>query len=233
MSTVLRIAVVFEGLLRIGRLILLTRFGRQGLLRRNLITVFFTVNNPREKFSHPPRPGSPSRACRCSSASAGKHCIAHRRCHKLRTNSEEKTLENKHSAPCRGLKWNATRRCGRARRCTRQRQHNGPATRPKTFHIRACRRGGGNADLRKTAHAFWPCSTPADAMAMACGEPVGISSTRPPKRKRPPEGGRFRTGETTTQCSSSSRPSAYASGSSSSLSSSLLDTSTTNIQPSP
>ena len=93
MSTVLRIAVVFEGLLRIGRLILRTRFGRQGLLRRNLITVFFTVNNPREKFSHPPRPGSPSRACRCSSASAGKHCIAHRRYHQLRTNSEEKTLE--------------------------------------------------------------------------------------------------------------------------------------------
>ncbi|WP_340572761.1 hypothetical protein [Stenotrophomonas sp. G106K1] len=93
MSTVLRIAVVFEGLLRIGRLILRTRFGRQGLLRRNLITVFFTVNNPREKFSHPPRPGSPSRACRCSSASAGKHGIAHRRCHRLCTNSEEKTLE--------------------------------------------------------------------------------------------------------------------------------------------
>lgn len=93
MSTVLRIAVVFEGLLRIGRLILRTRFGRQGLLRRNLITVFFTVNNPREKFSHPPRPGSPSRACRCSSASAVKHGITHRRCHRLRTNSEEKTLE--------------------------------------------------------------------------------------------------------------------------------------------
>ncbi|WP_133119586.1 hypothetical protein [Stenotrophomonas sp. LMG 10879] len=93
MSTVLRIAVVFEGLLRIGRLILRTRFGRQGLLRRNLITVFFTVNNPREKFSHPPRPGSPSRTCRCSSASAGKHGIAHPRRHQLRTNSEEKTLE--------------------------------------------------------------------------------------------------------------------------------------------
>ncbi|MDV3516433.1 hypothetical protein [Stenotrophomonas sp. C1657] len=92
-STVVRIAVVFEGLLRIGRLILRTRFGRQGLLRRNLITVFFTVNNPREKFSHPPRPGSPSRACRCAFASAGKHCIAQRRRHRLRMTGEEKTLE--------------------------------------------------------------------------------------------------------------------------------------------
>lgn len=52
MSTVIGIAVVLKGLLRIGRLILRTRLGRQGLLRRNLITVFFTVNNPREKFSH-------------------------------------------------------------------------------------------------------------------------------------------------------------------------------------
>ncbi|MCR8716961.1 hypothetical protein [Stenotrophomonas indicatrix] len=93
MSTVVRIAVVFEGLLRIGRLILRTRFGRQGLLRRNLITVFFTVNNPREKFSHPPRPGSPSRACRCAFASAGKHCIAQRRRHQLHMIGEEKTLE--------------------------------------------------------------------------------------------------------------------------------------------
>ncbi|MBH1463461.1 hypothetical protein N7676_21565 [Stenotrophomonas sp. GD03993] len=57
MSTVIRVAVVLKGLLRIGRLILRTRLGRQGLLRRNLITVFFTVNNPREKFSHPRHPG--------------------------------------------------------------------------------------------------------------------------------------------------------------------------------
>ncbi|WP_295556226.1 hypothetical protein [uncultured Stenotrophomonas sp.] len=56
-STVIWVAVVLKGLLRIGRLILRTRFGRQGLLRRNLITVFFTVNNPREKFSHPRLPG--------------------------------------------------------------------------------------------------------------------------------------------------------------------------------
>jgi hypothetical protein len=56
MSTVIGIAVVLKGLLRIGRLILRTRLGRQGLLRRNLITVFFTVNNPREKFSHPHHP---------------------------------------------------------------------------------------------------------------------------------------------------------------------------------
>ena len=92
-STVVRIAVVFEGLLRIGRLILRTRFGRQGLLRRNLITVFFTVNNPREKFSHPPRPGSPSRACRCAFASAGKHGILQSGHHQLCAISEEKTLE--------------------------------------------------------------------------------------------------------------------------------------------
>jgi len=92
-STVVRIAVVFEGLLRIGRLILRTRFGRQGLLRRNLITVFFTVNNPREKFSHPPCPGSPSRACHCAFASDGKHSIARHRHHQPRMIGEEKTLE--------------------------------------------------------------------------------------------------------------------------------------------
>ncbi|HYQ23880.1 hypothetical protein [Stenotrophomonas sp.] len=63
LSTVIRIAVVLKGLLRIGRLILRTRFGRQGLLRRNLITVFFTVNNPREKISHPP-PAERLRQCR-------------------------------------------------------------------------------------------------------------------------------------------------------------------------
>ncbi|WP_144435797.1 hypothetical protein [Stenotrophomonas indicatrix] len=50
MSTVLRIAVVFEGLLRIGRLILRTRFGRQGLLRRNLITVFLLSTTPAKNF---------------------------------------------------------------------------------------------------------------------------------------------------------------------------------------
>jgi len=77
MSTVGRIAVVLKGLLRIGRLILRTRFGRQGLLRRNLITVFFTVNNPREKISHP-RPSKCRQRHR--RAASCQPCIAHRQC---------------------------------------------------------------------------------------------------------------------------------------------------------
>ena len=50
MSTVIRVAVVLKGLLRIGRLILRTRLGRQGLLRRNLITVFGRVNTSAKFF---------------------------------------------------------------------------------------------------------------------------------------------------------------------------------------
>jgi len=78
MSTVGRIAVVLKGLLRIGRLIRRTRFGRQGLLRRNLITVFFTVNNPREKISHP-RPSERRR--HRHHAAPSRPCIAHRQRH--------------------------------------------------------------------------------------------------------------------------------------------------------
>ena len=65
MSTVIWVAVVLKGLLRIGRLILRTRLGRQGLLGRNLITVFFTVNTRAGKFSgrdgRPPPAGARSR----------------------------------------------------------------------------------------------------------------------------------------------------------------------------
>ncbi|UUS14523.1 hypothetical protein NMB32_23545 [Stenotrophomonas sp. CD2] len=50
MSTVIRVAVVLKGLLRIGRLILRTRLGRQGLLRRNLITVFLLSTTPAKNF---------------------------------------------------------------------------------------------------------------------------------------------------------------------------------------
>ncbi|WP_318317732.1 hypothetical protein [Stenotrophomonas maltophilia] len=50
MSTVIWVAVVLKGLLRIGRLILRTRFGRQGLLRRNLITVFLLSTTPAKNF---------------------------------------------------------------------------------------------------------------------------------------------------------------------------------------
>ncbi|QNA96589.1 hypothetical protein G4G30_15385 [Stenotrophomonas maltophilia] len=49
-STVIRVAVVLKGLLRIGRLILRTRLGRQGLLRRNLITVFLLSTTPAKNF---------------------------------------------------------------------------------------------------------------------------------------------------------------------------------------
>ncbi|WP_312707635.1 hypothetical protein [Stenotrophomonas sp.] len=86
LSTVMTNAVVGKGLLRIGRLILRTRLGRQGLLRRNLITVFFTVNNPREKFSHrralPTRPlpvlqhpphARSSAATRCDGTRVDRH----------------------------------------------------------------------------------------------------------------------------------------------------------------
>lgn len=52
MSTVIWVAVVLKGLLRIGRLILRTRFGRQGLLRRNLITVFFLLSTTPAKNFH-------------------------------------------------------------------------------------------------------------------------------------------------------------------------------------
>ena len=58
MSTVIRVAVVLKGLLRIGRLILRTRLGRQGLLRRNLITVFLLSTTPAKNFHIRAFPGA-------------------------------------------------------------------------------------------------------------------------------------------------------------------------------
>ena len=93
MSTVIWVAVVLKGLLRIGRLILRTRFGRQGLLRRNLITVFFTVNNPREKFSHPHLSGRRLRhhpARPATTAEAARMRVA---CIDVDAGDDQKTLE--------------------------------------------------------------------------------------------------------------------------------------------
>ncbi|MBH1841667.1 hypothetical protein I5W21_18685 [Stenotrophomonas maltophilia] len=93
MSTVIRVAVVLKGLLRIGRLILRTRLGRQGLLRRNLITVFFTVNNPREKFSHPRHPGRRPRHRRARPATTIEAARTRVACDDVDALHEQKTLE--------------------------------------------------------------------------------------------------------------------------------------------
>ncbi|MCU1067290.1 hypothetical protein [Stenotrophomonas maltophilia] len=93
MSTVIRVAVVLKGLLRIGRLILRTRLGRQGLLRRNLITVFFTVNNPREKFSHPRRSGYRQRRHSVRPATTVEATCARAACTDVDAGVEQKTLE--------------------------------------------------------------------------------------------------------------------------------------------
>ncbi|HEL5042128.1 TPA: hypothetical protein UOA93_003965 [Stenotrophomonas maltophilia] len=93
LSTVIRVAVVLKGLLRIGRLILRTRLGRQGLLRRNLITVFFTVNNPREKFSHPRHPGRRPRHRRARPATTIEAARTRAAYDEVDALSEQKTLE--------------------------------------------------------------------------------------------------------------------------------------------
>ncbi|MCU1127359.1 hypothetical protein JAK51_14150 [Stenotrophomonas maltophilia] len=93
MSTVIWVAVVLKGLLRIGRLILRTRFGRQGLLRRNLITVFFTVNNPREKFSHPCLPGRRLRHCSARPATTVEAARTRVTCIEVDAEVDQKTLE--------------------------------------------------------------------------------------------------------------------------------------------
>ncbi|HDS1136470.1 TPA: hypothetical protein QDZ75_000455 [Stenotrophomonas maltophilia] len=93
MSTVIRIAVVLKGLLRIGRLILRTRLGRQGLLRRNLITVFFTVNNPREKFSHPRHPGCRRRHHSAPPATTVEAARTRLACTGIDAAADQKTLE--------------------------------------------------------------------------------------------------------------------------------------------
>lgn len=141
MSTVLGIAVAFEGLLRIGRLILRTRLGRQGLLRRNLITLFFTVNNPREKFSHWRRPGHRLQRPRFASAdTAGvRNTTATRATACAR--AQEKTLEISSLRRCvpflRHLAHAPGLRIAAACRATT----TGPQRGRKSFHIRTRRRG--------------------------------------------------------------------------------------------
>ncbi|TDV31785.1 hypothetical protein N440_2664 [Stenotrophomonas sp. CC22-02] len=193
MSTVIRVAVVLKGLLRIGRLILRTRLGRQGLLRRNLITVFFTVNNPREKFSHPRHsrwhlhgrcaPPATTRKARCTRAgdNTSNACVV------------QKPLEI--STPRRCMHEIGNDRCtsptavvGSANAST-----TAPQRGAKSFHIRTCRR---RVETRICAKLRMPVGTahrPADAAPRVRSEPCVMSPTRSPKQKRPPEGGRVRT----------------------------------------
>ncbi len=193
MSTVIRVAVVLKGLLRIGRLILRTRLGRQGLLRRNLITVFFTVNNPREKFSHPRRPRWRLHG-RCGPpAATAKVPCTHVACDNANAIVEQKTLE-----------------IGTLRRSVHVRRHsthassvtfdaaaNASTTAPqqgiKSFHIRARQRGVETRNCAKLRMPFHAVRLPSDAVPRACSEPVVMSQARSPKQKRPPEGGRVRT----------------------------------------
>lgn len=193
MSTVIRIAVVLKGLLRIGRLILRTRLGRQGLLRRNLITVFFTVNNPREKFSHPRHsrwhlhgrcaPPATTRKARCTHASDNtiNACVA------------QKPLEIGTPRRC----MHEIRNDGRASQTAVVGSANASTTAPqrgaKSFHIQTRRR---RVETRICAKLRTPVGTahrPADAAPRVRSEPCVMSPTRSPKQKRPPEGGRVRT----------------------------------------
>ncbi len=193
MSTVIWVAVVLKGLLRIGRLILRTRFGRQGLLRRNLITVFFTVNNPREKFSHP-------RHSRC--------CLHGRDAPPSTTNNAPRTRvacsNNNASVEQKPLEIGTLRRCthvgGHCMHATPAPAGAGtsasttaPQRGAKSFHIRTRRRG---AETRICAKLRTPLGTvrgSADAASRARSKPCVMSPTCSPKQKRPPEGGRCRT----------------------------------------
>ena len=193
MSTVIWVAVVLKGLLRIGRLILRTRFGRQGLLRRNLITVFFTVNNPREKFSHPRHP-------RC--------CLHGRDAPPSTTNNAPRTRvacsNNNASVEQKPLEIGTLRRCmhvgGRCMHATPAPAGAGtsasttaPQRGAKSFHIRTRRRGVETRICAKLRMPFRAVRLPADAMPRVGNEPVVMSRAPSPKQKRPPEGGRVRT----------------------------------------
>lgn len=153
MSTVIWVAVVLKGLLRIGRLILRTRFGRQGLLRRNLITVFFTVNNPREKFSHPRHPRCCLHGRDAPPSTTNKAPRTRVACSNNNASVEQKPLEIGTLRRCMhvgGRCMHAGAGTGRRRH---QRQHNGTATGGEKFSHPDASARGGNADLRKTAHA--------------------------------------------------------------------------------
>ena len=152
MSTVIRVAVVLKGLLRIGRLILRTRLGRQGLLRRNLITVFFTVNNPREKFSHPRRRRWHRRGRHTPPTAAARTPRMRVARNNANASVEQKALEISTPRSCMQV----GQRCMCIPAATVVPLANATTTAPqqggKSFHIPMRRSGGGNADLRKTAH---------------------------------------------------------------------------------
>ena len=118
MSTVIWVAVVLKGLLRIGRLILRTRFGRQGLLRRNLITVFSTVNNLSQIIfaSRAPFAG---RAC--------VRCIGNERRKRARTHAQQhaRFLHASIGAACSDFsRWRCASTRRSRERVARARDHN-------------------------------------------------------------------------------------------------------------
>lgn len=191
-STVIRVAVVLKGLLRIGRLILRTRLGRQGLLRRNLITVFFTVNNPREKFSHPRLSERRRRHCSTRPAMAVEASRKRSACTGIDAYVEQKTLEI--STP--RIQTLTRNGIARATSMVTGAATNASTTAPqqgaKSFHIRVRRRG---AETRICAKLRTPIGTvrlSADATPRVRSEPRVMSPVQSPKQKRPPEGGRSR-----------------------------------------
>ena len=193
MSTVGRIAVVLKGLLRIGRLIRRTRFGRQGLLRRNLITVFFTVNNPREKFSHPRRPRRRLHGRHVAPAATAEAPRTHVVCNNADAIVEQKALEI--STLRRSV--HVRRHSMHALQTTITAAANASTTAPqrgiKSFHIRTRQRGVETRICAKLRMPFRAVRLPADAMPRVGSEPVVMSRAPSPKQKRPPEGGRVRT----------------------------------------
>lgn len=190
-STVIRGAVVLKGLLRIGRLILRTRLGRQGLLRRNLITVFFTVNNPREKFSHRHDPRR-QRHRRCGApATTNKAPFARIARGNAGTCIEQKTLEI--SAPRKGIQF---RHHDRHASLTMPRVTASASTTAlqrgqNFFHIRVRRRGVETRICAKLRTLIGAVRRPAGAPPRVRCEATAMSPKRSPKQKRPPEGGRF------------------------------------------
>ncbi len=193
MSTVIRVAVVLKGLLRIGRLILRTRLGRQGLLRRNLITVFFTVNNPREKFSHPHRPRWRLHGRHTTPATTAEAPHAHVSRNSGNAIIEQKTLEISTLLESVHVRRDTTQ----ASPVTIATAANASTTAPqqgiKSFHIRARQRRVETRICAKLRMPFHAVRLPADAVPRVRSEPVVMSPVRPPKQKRPPEGGRVRT----------------------------------------
>ncbi len=192
-STVIRVAVVLRGLLRIGRLILRTRLGRQGLLRRNLITVFFTVNNPREKFSHPRHPGHRLRRRHARPAMAVDALTTCAAATNANAHVEQKPLEistPRNHAQCRRARARASPMvAGTAANAST----TGPQRGAKSFHIRLRRSGAETWICAKLRTPVGTVRLSADAAPRARSEPAGMSPMRSSKQKRPPEGGRSRT----------------------------------------